>query len=81
MIDEENCEPVTIMLIKLPNLTKSGFGTRYQLIVPEGFGQQVLRRLVYSGCRAIAIKEYLSINLEAGQQRCFPFDFPETKAG
>jgi hypothetical protein len=29
---------VTIVLIKLPNLTVSGFGTRYQVLVPEGLG-------------------------------------------
>ena len=59
---------------------KSGFGTQYQLIAPEGFGQQLLRRLVYSGCRAIGLKEYLAIRLESGS-RMFPYDYPETKAG
>ena len=29
---------VTIMIVKLPNLCKNGFGTRYQVIAPEGYG-------------------------------------------
>ena len=74
-------EEVTIILVKLPNLTASGFGTRYQVLVPEGFGLQTLRRFVYSGCRAIALNEYLAITLECGTSRCFPYDFPETAAG
>ena len=63
-VDEQDSEYVSILLVKCPNLTQNGFGTRYQLLVPEGYGQQVLRRMVYSGCRAIALKEYLAINLE-----------------
>jgi len=48
--------------------------------VPEGYGLQVLRRFVYSGCKAIGIKELLAIHLESGK-RCFPYDYPETEAG
>lgn len=77
---EEDAESVTLILVKLPALTSSGFGTRYQLIAPEGYGLNLLRRFIYSGCKAIGIKETLSIHLEAGQ-RCFPYDFPETPAG
>lgn len=29
---------VTIMIVKLPSLCKNGFGTRYQVIAPEGYG-------------------------------------------
>ena len=71
-------ELVTVILIKLPNLTVSGFGTRYQVLVPEGLGLQTLRRFVYSGCRSIALNEYLAINLECATGRCFPYDYPET---
>lgn len=70
---------ISIIIVKVPTLDPStGYGTRYMVIVPEGFGQQVLRRFVYSGCRAIAIKEYLAICLH---ERVFPFDYPETRAG
>ena len=48
--------------------------------MPEGYGLQVLRRLSYSGCKVIALREYLSICLEAGV-RAFPYDYPETSAG
>ena len=74
-------EMISIVLIKLPNLAASGFGTRYQILVPEGFGLTTLRRFVYSGCRSIALTEYLAINLECGSSRCFPYDYPETQAG
>ena len=68
------------MIIKHPCLTENGFGTRFQVLVPEGYGLNIMRRLVYSGCKAIGIKETQAIHLESGQ-RCFPFDYPETKAG
>lgn len=73
-------ETVQIMLVKLPNLTLNGFATRFEVIIPEGYGLNTLRRFVYSGCKAIAINELLAIHLEAGK-RCFPFDYPETEAG
>lgn len=48
--------------------------------MPEGSGLSVLRRFVYSGCKAIGIKELQAIHLESGK-RCFPYDYPETEAG
>mmetsp|Transcript_5445 Transcript_5445/g.9196 ORF Transcript_5445/g.9196 Transcript_5445/m.9196 type:complete len:132 (+) Transcript_5445:1700-2095(+) len=72
---------VTLILLKLPQISKSGFGQRFRLIVPEGFGLQTLRRLVYSGSRAIGLNEYLSIMSECGSERVFPQDYPETLAG
>ena len=78
-VEEEN-RSVTVILIKLPDMTANGYGTRFQLLVPQGYGLNVLRRFVYSGCKAIGIKEYLAIHMEAGK-RCFPFDYPETAAG
>jgi len=65
--DEEMSEvpdTVTIVLIKLKTLRPDGFGQQFQLLVPEGFGQQTFRRLNYSGCKAVGLREYLAINLE-----------------
>ena len=50
------------------------------LYVPEGYGLSILRRLVYSGCKAIGERELLKLMLECNK-RVFPLDFPETKAG
>lgn len=80
MVDEEGGSQVTLILVKLPAMTDSGFGTRFLLLVPPGYALSCFRRLVYSGCRAIALKEYLSICMEA-QRRCFPYDYPECEAG
>jgi len=49
-------------------------------MVPEGYGLGLLRRLVYSGCKAIGEREYLKLSLECNK-RVFPHDYPETKAG
>lgn len=59
---------------------KTGFGTTYSLLAPGGYGLAILRRLQYSGCKAIALREWLSIHMESGV-RLFPYDFPETTAG
>lgn len=75
-----NEEVLTLILIKMPTLLQNGFGTQYQILIPEGFGIQTFRRLVYSGCRAIAVKEQMAIHMECGK-RCFPYDYPETEAG
>ena len=80
MVDDEGSSEVTLILVKLPAMTASGFGTRFQLLVPPGYALSTFRRLVYSGCRAIALRENLSICLEA-QRRCFPYDYPECQAG
>jgi hypothetical protein len=49
-------------------------------MVPEGYGLGIWRRMVYSGCKAIAKREHLKLMMECGQ-RVFPYDFPNTVAG
>ena len=46
---------ITVILKRMQNMTTSGFGTRYQLIVGEGYGLNLFRRFIYSGCKAIGI--------------------------
>ena len=50
------------------------------LLVPEGYALGLLRRFVYSGCKAIGEREYLKLMMECNK-RVFPNDYPETKAG
>ena len=50
------------------------------MMVPPGYGIGIFRRLVYSGCKAIGHKEYLSIKLECGQP-VFPDDYMHSQVG
>ena len=36
--DENENDFVSVILVRMPNLTQSGFGTSYHILVPEGFG-------------------------------------------
>lgn len=71
---------ISVFLVKHPSLLSNGLGQAMTLYVPEGFGLALLRRLVYSGCKAIGERELLKLMLECNK-RVFPQDFPETKAG
>jgi hypothetical protein len=64
-----------VLIVKNPCLMPSGFGQSYTVMVPPGYGLNVFRRLIYSGCKAIGHKEYLSIMLECGKP-VFPEDYP-----
>ena len=76
-----DCDDLTsVMLVKHASLLQNGIGQAFTLYVPEGYGLALLRRLVYSGCKAIGEREYCKLMLECGT-RVFPQDFPETKAG
>ena len=77
----EDVEDLTsVFLIKHPSLLSNGLGQAMTLYVPEGYGLSLLRRLVYSGCKAIGERELLKLMLECNK-RVFPQDFPETQAG
>lgn len=58
----------------------NGFGSSFQVLVPPGYGLSLFRRLVYSGCKPIGHKEYLSLKLECGVP-VFPDDYIQTEAG
>ena len=78
-MSDEN-EVVSIIVVKHQALTEKGFGLSYSIFSPLGYSLNLFRRLIYSGCKAIAIKELMAIHLEAGK-RVFPYDFVETPAG
>ena len=78
MID---CDDLTsVLLVKHASLLANGLGQAFTIYVPEGYGLGFLRRLVYSGCKAIGERELLKLMLECNT-RVFPHDFPETRAG
>ena len=70
----------SVFFVKHPSLLSNGLGQAISLYVPEGYGLALLRRLVYSGCKAIAEREHLKLMLECNK-RVFPIDYPETVAG
>lgn len=73
-------EFVTVMIIKNEGSLSQGFGTSYSIIVPPGYGLGLFKRFVYSGCKPIGHKEYLSIMLECGSP-VFPEDYHHTAIG
>ncbi len=56
----------------MPQHSRDHFGHRVRLMFPAGYGLDILRRLVYVGCRAIGLKEYKVVKSE-----CKEFNFPE----
>ena len=71
---------VTVILWKNDKELSNGFASSFQLLIPEGYGLTLFRRLVYSGCKPIGHKEYLSLMLECGSP-VFPDDFLHTAIG
>jgi len=77
---EESDSQVTVFVVKNKALTKSGLGQSFTVLVPQGYGLNLLRRFVYSGCKPIAEREELKLMPEC-QQRVFPYDYPGCRAG
>ena len=64
-------ETTSIILVKHASLLSNGLGQSMSIYVPEGYGLSMLRRLVYSGCKAIGERELLKLMLECNT-RVFP---------
>lgn len=77
---EDVGEQLTVFLIKNKPLLSTGLGQSFTLLIPKGYGLNLLRRFVYSGCKPIAEREELNLKLEC-KTRSFPYDYPQTKAG
>ncbi len=69
---------VTVLLVKNESALSRGHGTSYTLYIPQGFGLNILRRLSYSGCKAIGLEEYRHLMLESNKL-VYPFDFPNSR--
>ena len=67
IMEDVEKEYLTVLIVK-GNDTQytNGFGASFQIITPEGYGLNLFRRLVYSGCKPIGHREFLSIKLEVG---------------
>ena len=78
--DLDEVDSTSLVLVKHASLLQNGLGQSLSLYVPEGYGLSLLRRLVYSGCKAIGERELLKLSMECNT-RVFPQDYPETEAG
>ena len=74
-VNQEEADSVSVILVKHQSLLANGLGQAVTLYVPEGYGLGLLRRLVYSGCKAIGEREYLKLMMECNT-RVFPQDYP-----
>eukprot|EP00347_Sterkiella_histriomuscorum_P019211 403342510 len=73
-------EYITVIVFKNKFHHQNNFGASFTILIPEGYGLNMLRRFVYSGCKPIGYKEFLAINLEIGNP-VFPQDFCHTQVG
>lgn len=78
--DDVESDVISVLIIKNDDSLSNGFGQSFTVIVPPGYGLGVFRRLVYSGCKTIGHKEYLSIKLECGHP-VFPDDYLNSQIG
>ena len=76
-VDEEGL--TSIIIIKHASLLSNGLGQAVSIYIPEGYGLSMLRRFVYSGCKAIGEREHQKLMMECGK-RVFPADYPGTSA-
>lgn len=58
-------DKVTVIIIKSDGELKNGFGASYRVLVPKGYGLSIFKRFVYSGCKPMGHREYLSLKLES----------------
>jgi hypothetical protein len=59
-------EIITCVLYRNSNVSSTGLGSSYTVIFPEGYGMAMLRRFVYSSCKAIGVREEMKLMLECG---------------
>ena len=68
-VNEQNL--TSIVLIRHGSLLSNGLGQAISIYIPEGYGLSMLRRFVYSGCKAIGEREHDKLMMECGK-RVFP---------
>ncbi|XP_050403536.1 ribonucleases P/MRP protein subunit POP1 isoform X1 [Patella vulgata] len=79
---------IPIILIQRPgqrdssshSISRHGFGSGWDIIVPSGWGMAFHIAFMYRGCRAGGLQEAESLAAEMGHFY-MPLDFPETVAG
>ena len=78
-VDFNEEDLTSIVIIKHASLLSNGLGQAISIYIPEGYGLSILRRFVYSGCKAIGEREHHKLIMECGK-RVFPVDYPGTKS-
>lgn len=76
-IQEEECLPG--VLVYHQSQLNRGFSEGWDLMVSAEVGTQLFRNLVFSGAKAIGLRDYNFLLFEQGT-RVFPDDFPQTLA-
>ena len=74
--DDQTDGVTSIVVVKHTSLLANGLGQAISIFIPEGYGLSMLRRFVYSGCKAIGEREHNKLMLECGKE-VFPKDYPE----
>uniref|UniRef100_A0A7S3G8A0 Uncharacterized protein n=1 Tax=Palpitomonas bilix TaxID=652834 RepID=A0A7S3G8A0_9EUKA len=74
-----NSQSVPCFVVQTSPMCEGGKGCGLDIILPAGFGRDMLKSLVYAGARVVGLKERWEYENELGLPR-FPQDFPETKA-
>ncbi|XP_065160758.1 ribonucleases P/MRP protein subunit POP1-like [Atheta coriaria] len=69
---------IPLMLIQRPGVSKTGFCSGWDVIIPKGWAQCTWMCFIMWGARAGGYRETENINFELLQQDLFP---PDTKAG
>ncbi|CDW89507.1 ribonucleases p mrp protein subunit pop1 containing protein [Stylonychia lemnae] len=78
--ESETLDYTTVIIYKNQYQLSNNFGASFQILIPQGYGLNLLRRFVYSGCKPIGLKEYLAINMEV-MNPVYPFDYLQTQTG
>jgi len=71
---------VPVLLLHCPSRLSRGYGSGWDLILPQGWSMAFWMSFAYAGARPIGQRELRLIALESGTP-FFPVDFPETLAG
>ena len=66
--DEQTDGLTSIVVVKHASLLANGLGQAISIFIPEGYGLSMLRRFVYSGCKAIGEREHNKLMLECGKE-------------
>ena len=72
MFEDVRDEGLTsVVIVKHPSLLANGLGQAISIYIPEGYSLSLLRRFIYSGCKAIGEREEHKLMMECGK-RVFP---------
>ena len=78
MFEDVGDEGLTsVVVVKHASLLAKGLGQAISIYIPEGYSLSLLRRFIYSGCKAIGEREEHKLMMECGK-RVFPEDYPGT---